>query len=786
MKAGIFRLRMIGMIVTFLFISATATAALIDEGFDGFDTGTRPSGWTFTNCNLNTDTYTTAGNYGTASPSIKLNATGDAIETSAFTDPDYLQFWVKGQGAMGTANLLVEEYYSADWHTLSDLVGLPTTGTTIGDFYLDNNSIRLKFTFTRVSADLAFDDVLVEGLATPPPTPDVITPTPTPVVITPTPTPVICTRLDEGFDGFDTGTRPAGWTFINCDLNSDTYTTEGNYGHLSPSIKLDATGDIIETASFASGEWLQFWVKGQGTDSTSHLLVEEYYAAAWSEVSDIFNLPLTGTRFGAIALNPNASQLKFTFTQSMGDLAFDDVLVNCLATPTPTPVICTRLDEGFDGFDTGTRPAGWTFINCDLNSDTYTTEGNYGHLSPSIKLDATGDIIETASFASGEWLQFWVKGQGTDSTSHLLVEEYYAAAWSEVSDIFNLPLTGTRFGAIALNPNASQLKFTFTQSMGDLAFDDVLVKCLITPTPTLTPVPTSTPPPTATPTLTPVPTSTPPPTATPTLTPVPTPSATPTPVPTATPIPGWIYDYNGDGTSDIAIFRASSGLWAIRGVTRVYFGGSSDYSAPGDYNGDGTTEIGIFRDSTGLWALRGVTRTYFGDIDDIPTPGDYDGDGIWDIGIFRPTSGLWAIQGVTRVYFGISSDSPAPGYYYGDDILDIAIFRPASGLWAIRGVTRIYYGSGGGTTTDDSPVQGDYDGDGIFEVGIFRPRSGLWAIRGVTRINFGKYYDSPVPADYNGDGRNDIGIFRPTAGLWAEVGVTRVYFGLSEDEPVTR
>jgi len=71
--------------------------------------------------------------------------------------------------------------------------------------------------------------------------------TPTPRIITPTPTPEICTRLDEGFDGFETGTRPAGWTFINCDQNADTYTTAGNFGHLSPSIRLDATGDIIET-----------------------------------------------------------------------------------------------------------------------------------------------------------------------------------------------------------------------------------------------------------------------------------------------------------------------------------------------------------------------------------------------------------------------------------------------------------------------------------------------------------------------------------------------------------
>ena len=34
--------------------------------------------------------------------------------------------------------------------------------------------------------------------------------------------------------------------------------------------------------------------------------------------------------------------------------------------------------------------------------------------------------------------------------------------------------------------------------------------------------------------------------------------------------------YDGDGTKDIALFRGSSGLWAIQGITRAYFGGGDD------------------------------------------------------------------------------------------------------------------------------------------------------------------------------------------------------------------
>lgn len=54
------------------------------------------------------------------------------------------------------------------------------------------------------------------------------------------------------------------------------------------------------------------------------------------------------------------------------------------------------------------------------------------------------------------------------------------------------------------------------------------------------------------------------------------------------PIPG---DYDGDGSCDVGIFRELVGLWAIRDLTRVYFGGSGDRLVPGDYSGGGISFI---------------------------------------------------------------------------------------------------------------------------------------------------------------------------------------------------
>ncbi len=242
----------------------------------------------------------------------------------------------------------------------------------------------------------------------------------------------------------------------------------------------------------------------------------------------------------------------------------------------------------------------------------------------------------------------------------------------------------------------------------------------------------------------------------------------------------WIYDFNGDGTSDITVFRESSGLWAVRGVTRSYFGTSGDTPVPGDFDGDGTTEIAVYRPGTGLWAVRGQTRVYFGTHLDRPLPADFAGDGTAAVAIFRAASGLWAVRGLTRAYFGTSSDFPVPGDYTAEGNADIAVFRPGNGLWAARGFSRAYFGQSG-----DTPVPAAYGGGGA-EPGIFRPSSGLWALMGRTRFYFGQSADSPLPFHYQGYNSARPSVFRPATGLWAIRGHTRIYFGGSGDIPLAR
>ena len=142
------------------------------------------------------------------------------------------------------------------------------------------------------------------------------------------------------------------------------------------------------------------------------------------------------------------------------------------------------FNEGFSGGITA--PIGWTFTSI---GGTYTTAGNYGASSPSLKFDATGDRVVTQTFSCGDQLTFWIKGQGTNASSSFLVEGFDGTTWSTISNIVPIPTTGTTY-TYAISTSIIQIRFTYTQSAGNLAFDDVVVRqgsCCTAPTTTISP-----------------------------------------------------------------------------------------------------------------------------------------------------------------------------------------------------------------------------------------------------------------------------------------------------------
>lgn len=112
-------------------------------------------------------------------------------------------------------------------------------------------------------------------------------------------------------------------------------------------------------------------------------------------------------------------------------------------------------------------------------------------------------------------------------------------------------------------------------------------------------------------------------------------------------------DFDGDGTSDFAVYRPSAGAWFVLNsgsntFQAFTFGTNGDIPVEGDFDGDRRTDITVFRPSTGTWfrldsSNNGFSATNFGTNGDKPSPGDYDKDGKTDIAVWRPSSGSYFI-----------------------------------------------------------------------------------------------------------------------------------------------
>jgi subtilisin-like proprotein convertase family protein len=146
-------------------------------------------------------------------------------------------------------------------------------------------------------------------------------------------------------------------------------------------------------------------------------------------------------------------------------------------------------------------------------------------------------------------------------------------------------------------------------------------------------------------------------------------------------------DYDGDGRADVGVFRRATGEWFISrsGASGASFqlnwgapasSGLGDTDVPADYDGDGVTDVAIYRQATGEWFIRkssdsSLQQVSFGapaslGLGDTPIPSDYDGDGLADIAIFRASTAQWFLRssaglGVRSFIFGSApaGDNPA-------------------------------------------------------------------------------------------------------------------------------
>ncbi len=268
------------------------------------------------------------------------------------------------------------------------------------------------------------------------------------------------------------------------------------------------------------------------------------------------------------------------------------------------------------------------------------------------------------------------------------------------------------------------------------------------------------------------------------------------------------FDFDGDGKTDIGIFRPSDGSWwyvrSIDNAFRVFnFGTSTDILTPGDFTGDGKADIAIFRPSSGFWYVqRSEDNSFFsfpfGTNGDIPVPADYDADGKADAAVFRPSNSTWYIlnsgNGTTSIVgFGSNGDKPVVADYDGDGRSDIAIWRPSDGSWWYLQSSNSQFKVYRFGVATDKPVQGDYTGDGKADIAVWRPSTGEWFVQrsednSYYSVPFGTVGDVPAPGDYDGDGKFDPTVFRPSDTNWyvsrSAGGTTIQPFGNASDKPI--
>jgi len=167
-------------------------------------------------------------------------------------------------------------------------------------------------------------------------------------------------------------------------------------------------------------------------------------------------------------------------------------------------------------------------------------------------------------------------------------------------------------------------------------------------------------------------------------------------------------DINGDMIYSLSIWRPNAGLWVLTEKTKsiqsddsepeiIPEGNFQDSAFSGDYDGDGKSDLIVWRPDDGYWhVVRSRTGFDFEQSDhiqhgkewDIIVPNDYDNDGRCDLVFWRPSEQTWYFlyagsQNQNQIKFGEKNDIPLSADLDSDGSPELITWNAVKKSWNI-------------------------------------------------------------------------------------------------------
>ena len=132
------------------------TTVIINEPFDGGSNA--PPGWTFTDIRQ----YQTPSSSGLNPPSLRFDTNTASVVSPSFVNATNVRFMMKGQSIGAASTFSVDGRIDDTWMVLAEYDHISNNKVT-RNIPLSTNVTRLRFRYTKVTGNLAFDDLFLTG-----------------------------------------------------------------------------------------------------------------------------------------------------------------------------------------------------------------------------------------------------------------------------------------------------------------------------------------------------------------------------------------------------------------------------------------------------------------------------------------------------------------------------------------------------------------------------------------------------------------------------------------------